>query len=634
MNLSFPDLERRFFRKDVSWAEKERLLNAALRLREGQGGQPPTGSALGRFIDAARVILCRPDLVDPPLEGDPAELPLALRVPIAAMILEKRPITHEWLFSWWSCDGRKGSGSSELDREDEFRMLFALRFAKRFPRGQTLSAGTLPRLAPRYRAAADAFEAPVDLTPYGGPLCDISAAREPLATAREIAAETARALEPWRALLERSPDMKGSAEAHAILPGELRPFFPSHAAKDFTDWARARLADGGRATLEELIFRLRGSRPSHMARADLVALGESLVRLGLGLAPDARVSLRSPTLREPVVLFTTGDEVPGPPGRALRSGIERLTLAATIGTMTEATTAERGLRAVTEEARARLTGWERDLFDATRDWLSMIEPDLAPVRTLLRDGGREAEEEVRELIAAILGTDETATEVARRLGLAPIVPSMDKADTPPMGQDFPIREVLDPKPIPEVPSEPPYSNPVEAKPPAGEGTESADAAGGGFTQSPGPSGPGHAAPLRIDPQKWAEKRRETEEAQKVLRAALGETASPAPTPAETPPTPPLVPAPAQLADPPSTAASGRFRGLDASAARLAAELLRGGRWSELEFEALARRHRVMPDGIVEILNEWSIERFHEPIVEVYEGYVLSPSVVAKLNTET
>ncbi|TPE51444.1 TerB N-terminal domain-containing protein [Amaricoccus solimangrovi] len=292
--LYFQGLERRFFLdSETAPAEREAILDEAIRLRGLDIAAPALRDALERFIDAARVILCRADLAAPPAGARPWGLPLALRVPVGAMIMQGMTLTHEWLFGWWSCAGRGALRPPALRHPAEFGTLFALRFARRFPEGYRVRL-RWAELAPVYRAATGAFERPLDLSTYGEPLPDIGALSEPLAIADELVEAATAALDRFDAFLEANPGARDSAMAHAFLPADLRPFHPSPEAETFLAWTRARMAAGGHALLGDILFRLGGAPAGRPDPARFSEAAEALERLGVALTPDPRAAVRPP----------------------------------------------------------------------------------------------------------------------------------------------------------------------------------------------------------------------------------------------------------------------------------------------------------------------------------------------------
>ncbi|MEA2592954.1 MAG: hypothetical protein QOD62_2785, partial [Actinomycetota bacterium] len=67
--------------------------------------------------------------------------------------------------------------------------------------------------------------------------------------------------------------------------------------------------------------------------------------------------------------------------------------------------------------------------------------------------------------------------------------------------------------------------------------------------------------------------------------------------------------------PPRPAADARFEGLDGRYRAILAELCTRPCWPRGDFEALVRRHSLMPSGTLDVINGWAYERFDDPILE-------------------
>ena len=67
--------------------------------------------------------------------------------------------------------------------------------------------------------------------------------------------------------------------------------------------------------------------------------------------------------------------------------------------------------------------------------------------------------------------------------------------------------------------------------------------------------------------------------------------------------------------PPDPATDLRFDGLAARYRPVIVELCTRPSWSRCDFETLVRNHSLMPSGTLDVINEWSQERFDEPIIE-------------------
>jgi TerB-C domain len=69
------------------------------------------------------------------------------------------------------------------------------------------------------------------------------------------------------------------------------------------------------------------------------------------------------------------------------------------------------------------------------------------------------------------------------------------------------------------------------------------------------------------------------------------------------------------APPPPPPTDARFECLDPRFHAVLAELLMRRRWSRNDFEALVRRHQLMPSGTIDTINEWAQDRLDDLIIE-------------------
>ena len=82
------------------------------------------------------------------------------------------------------------------------------------------------------------------------------------------------------------------------------------------------------------------------------------------------------------------------------------------------------------------------------------------------------------------------------------------------------------------------------------------------------------------------------------------------------------------------AAEVEFEGLDATHCALVVALQEKPSWTEVDFASLARRCSLMPGGALEAVNEWSFERFGEPLLEEDEELVVNQELVKALRNES
>jgi tellurite resistance protein len=80
----------------------------------------------------------------------------------------------------------------------------------------------------------------------------------------------------------------------------------------------------------------------------------------------------------------------------------------------------------------------------------------------------------------------------------------------------------------------------------------------------------------------------------------------------------------------AAAVPSAFNGLDAGHAELVKFLEKKGAVARPEFESRAKALRLLPAGAIERINDWSFDRFDEPLLEDGENIVLSPHLRDRL----
>ena len=70
-------------------------------------------------------------------------------------------------------------------------------------------------------------------------------------------------------------------------------------------------------------------------------------------------------------------------------------------------------------------------------------------------------------------------------------------------------------------------------------------------------------------------------------------------------------------------AENEFGGLDEKHAAFLGELISRPHWGEEEYRKLARQFRLLPDGAMETVNEWSHERFGDLLIVEDDGYMIN-----------
>lgn len=589
MFLFFYGLERRFLVDDASESEKRDILVEVRRLKELFGNNHSAQRYLGEFIDLASIIVDDADFKKPIYRNWGWELPLSLKVALGGAIANDMPIDADWLLSWFMCHNEKRLRTPATRCEDEFMSLFRHKFAIRFPNELTVSK---PRkhLEYSYRAASGEFGGNIPISANGKPILDISGLRKPVEIAQEIADEAMDELDKFSRYLGRNPDGRGSIEAQALLPAELWGLFPSEELEELKDWAREQVAAGGLVPALDVISRLEGKTPEKLGKRNLTGAADALARIGFGMAPDPRFSLRGPKIDEPVVIFELGEPVEQleDVSPAYRTELFELALA-TFVAHADSKIVEAERRALREkiDAVSGLTELEGKRLHANLEWYLDVPPDMSWLRSKLKDADAEHHLALRAAVVAIAHADSViqSEEVAciekiyKALGIDAglVYADLHAGDVP----DGPVR--------------------VKAA--------EAEAPGEQIPDEP------KAKAATLDAARIAAIRNATERVSSVL----GEIFS----------------ADEDVSDEAAAAHAlpSSMAGLDPKHAMLVEQIIQRDHWTDEEFDEIASKQGLMPSGALEVVNEWAFDKFDEALLDEYEGYDVSPDIADTLRAE-
>ena len=590
--LYFYGLERRFFQDSPADEERRRLCAEVSRLLDTYGQNQSVRRYLGAFLNAAAVVLEPGGDHRPPFASSARELPLLLRVAVGQMVKSGRPLSADWLLEWYVAHPDTRLRTAVTRALAEFKTLFGLLFDDRFPEGLTLRAPKR-RLRAVYRAASGTFEA--DLRGAIGDVPDIAALSRPVTVAREIADEAAGALAKYSRFLGRNPHGRDSVEAHALLPEQLWPLFPSAGVEDLRRWAEARIEDGGLVPVEQVIERLEGVPPNKLGKRQLTGAADALARLSIGLAPDPRFALRSPRLGEPVVMF----RLPGGLTKLedVSEGYKHLLFLVAMGSFiahADGTVAAQEREALEGRIDAsELRPDERARLHANLTWMLAISPDVGLFRRRLRDASEQSRHELGQAALALAAADGVIDpgeiKAIERLYSAIGLPAEGiYADL------HALTSRVEPVMVrrPEQTADGGYT--IPAPPEKERGDE------------------GHKVVL--DAGRVATLVADTARVSSVLGEIFGDITD------------------TEEEDPEESRDGDIFPGLDAQHAAFLTELLTRPHWGDTEFAALTRQFQLMQEGALETVNEWSFEHHDDLLIEAYEGYAINSDIAAALRS--
>ena len=437
-------------------------------------------------------------------------------------------------------------------------------------------------LRAQYQAASSEFE--VSLEEYIGAVPDISRITQPLNASRALVEEATDSLDKYSRFLGRNPNGRGTIEAHILLPERLWHVFPSPDIDRLGEWAREVIDTGGLCPVETVVERLEGAVPENIGKRQLTDAADALARLSVGMAPDPRFALRSPKGGEPVVLFNLPDGVTRL--EAVSDKYKSILVSVAIGSFVaqaDESVSESEFNALTTaiDHDPDLPEGERSRLKANLRWMTEVRPDLSLLRRHLRNAPFETSHHMGQIALSIAASDGVISgrEVAalERLytalgletgGIYSALHTLTSADDP--------LTVI----------------------PAAEGQP-------GFTIPPRPD-PERA--LSLDADRVAAVMTNTARVSALLNEIFQEE-EPEEEPAEE-----------------HGQTENGFGGLDHKHAAFLGELVSRPHWGEEEYRTLARQFRLLPEGAMETVNEWSHERFGDLLIEEDDGFLINSEV--------
>lgn len=590
MFLYFYGLERRFMLDDIDETEQLDILNEVVRLHGIFTQNYSANNYLSKFIDVARVVLYSGEAIDPILSHSGFEFPLSLSIELGQMIANEERLNADWVLSWLICTPGSRLRTPAHRCEAEFRELFRLKFDTQYPEGMKVRRPK-KQLSAVYQAASGEFTC--DLTPMsdGAPIPDISSIRKPVIDAQKIADSAMVELDKFSRYLGRNPNGRGTMEAHALLPSDLWPIFPSAELEQLEQWAKAIVQLGGIVPVIDVIEKLEGTQPSKISKRQLTGAADALAKLGLGLAPDPRFALRSPKLEESVVLFELPEGVMQleDVSSAYHLALMELGLGTFIAQADgKVVPSEEAALWQVAETAIGLTPSESVRLSANLTWMLTTPPDINVFRKRLLDASEEQRIAFRKVVVAMALADlvirpeeiDGIEKIYKTLGLDPASVYADVHSAAMLDEPIKVQEFVD------------------------------ETTGELITESLLTSG---NLPV-LDAARIAEIKSDTLRISDVLGKifstdeALENDESYEDNKFDT-----------------------QFEGLDPKHSAFAAELIGRENWSEDDFKQLASRYELMVLGCLEIINEWALKHFDDMLIEEYNGYEVNPDVIQVLN---
>lgn len=474
---------------------------------------------------------------------------------------------------------------------DEFVELWRMRFAQRYPAGLPVTGKD--RISLRYRAASGAFD--VEVRGPHDQYVDVSRITKPLSGLQKMVADCTDELDSFSRLVGRKPSARNSMAAATLLPADLRQSTTSGAIADFRRQIETVMGNHGRgSSTAQIVLEMAGIEvpaDGKIPAASADELGRALDSIGVAIEPDRRYGSGVPRADEQVFVFRAPDGGPVDPTRAqfraMRAQVEVAVLAAAADGEASYEELQRTIAGI--RSASDLSGVEQARLIAFAVTTFNSPPKQARVMRKLAETTESERQAIADAAVAVIGGNRNvdAGEVKflerlhKSLGLPKerVYSGLHSAAAKRADDPVPVSEEDRAAGVP-IPKEPPQISPAVA-----------------------------ARGIPIDAARLARTRRDTEAVSALLADIFAEEV--------------VVPQPAPVEQ-------AALDGLDGPHTELVELLELRGSMTRSEFDRHAKEMRLLPDGAIERINDWSFDRFDEPLIEDGDEVVVTPHLRGKI----
>lgn len=587
--LYFYGIERRLLIERPDARETGFLVKEILRLRQIYGGNASFQRYSRALLEAieARHLLANPNSAvqfKPDLSATNQEMPLPLRIAIALKVSREEPLSFELATAGYLSIPEFAGGSrlrvGATRARSEFLDLMRLRFAKAFPDGFKLRNKKSSQLRIDYKAASKNER--IDLAAG----MNLKGVPDPIELTWtklvELGEEAMDDLAPYARFIGRNPEKSASPEALLLLPAELQSNAVEDRFASQTEWLEALEKPIAQVPLCEVATQFSGS--GEVDQRQFRAIAELLQSLGYGIEPDPLFGGMKARATDLVCIFSAPDShiVRQEPRPAYLLATSIVTLVAGIATSSASGLGPEELKWLGWiKERLALSDVESLRLRAHVQWLVAKRLSVSQVKRAIGTVPIAEREEIADFAASVAAAD----GVIEKSEVAFLEKIYDELGVPRQKLYTALHRAAS-----EVAS--PTDEPVTVQPQTEKGPT--------FRIPPAPARKAKkpaSGPI-IDTRKVQAVVEDTKRVSDVLSDIFKEEES----------TKPEAPTAVE-------ADSGLFAGLDPQHAQLVAILIKTSEWSRAAFEDQAKKLGLMPDGALEVINEWSLETLDEALIE-------------------
>ncbi len=601
--LFFYGLERRILldaqHSDAARAEIPSIVAETQRLLGVYGSNRSFRGYAESFLSFVKAAQGQGDVYSdkPPMSILPgAEFPLMVRLALGQLAVGGKPIPAEWALVWFRSAPSTQLRTPAQRCPDELTALFRIRYGERFGAGIVVKPNKTT-LRAAYKPASASFAGLVTLsfadTKRHEIIPDVTALKGPLTTIADLAEACVSDLEPYSRWVGRNPGLRTSPAAAALLPGDLVAHYRSDEVDALSKAIEYRLGTSSFAEIPfvDLIEHWSPSAGARFTRADGVLLAQLLEKRGYGVEPDPRFGGTTPSAERTGIVFRLPTGAPSAPSATYSAAAVTLQLAVAVA-VADNHVSESELQVLYGHLIGSLpvTPQEHVRLEAYLRWLLVELPSPVGLRSRLEAFDETQRAQIGRLLVAVATADGQIDplEVSALVRLFKLL-GLDPADA---------YTELHAQSIDRMPV---GSPPLAIRP--------ADSLQPSFAIGPRPPTKG-AGPIALDMQKVEARLAQSSAASALLSSIFTESEEAIPITQQ--------------------AGVANVARLDEVHSGLLRELAGRPSWSRGEYDVLANKHGVLPDGALDLLNEVSLERSGELCLEGEDPLMVNPQAMKEL----
>ena len=583
--LYLQGLEYRMFVDNPTLSEKREILEEAKRVIQFYNLYTSYYDNFQEFIDYAHVLTSEKEL-EPNIAGGPLKSLLPTEIEISRQVALGQTISADWCLSWYVNQPNTPAIPSLDYFPSIFTALFRHVFNKKYPSGYGIKnpKNTLRKV---YVSSSREFIQEFEFTLDGKPLPNVQYLVGMRKDVAKMVDEVSTDLMRLTRFYSGGKGSINSIEAMELLPEVIKDEIWASRLSFLSEWLTVGSRSRG-SKLREFCEKVEGRRRTKLTFRQYDGVSQALRCVGYGISPDPRLLTRVPKLDETVLIYPLGEDKDQNRqiSQSLLDRIVEIGFGVWLGCASSETRSR--LQLVVDQyigSLSNLNDSDKKILQIHFHWFSSESTDIAIVKKWLNALTMERKGEIRQ---SSLSMAKGYGEVYPRL-----IQRLEKLYSL-LGYE----------------AEQVYSDLYAGK--AIDGPVSVRNAKVGPKGEAIPITPNDDRTVDLDADRINELIDDTEKVRTVLGGVFTENSS----------------SEKQSAKEESTELSV-FSGLDQTHVTLVAEFLSKERWTVTAVEKLAAKHGLMWQGSLEVINEWSFDRFEEELIEEYTGYRANPRTAEK-----